>query len=94
MKRNLNFIHSLKEKRSRGNNESEVVEIALKGCLGMIEAVNEINKTSIMYSCPSIIGHHIGYDITNITLELNKELRIRGFKTKYIKPNHIHISWD
>jgi hypothetical protein len=99
MKQNLNFIKSLRSFRSSASgglsteDTKKLVGMLLKDCFILIESCNLCGATETLYECPLFVNGHYNYDVKDIALELNKELKIHGFTTLFIKPRFIKISW-
>lgn len=88
------LINELKKERNKKDLLKEsIVDDILEQCLNNIKMINTANKTKCLYNVPLFLNKYPIYDINIISYEVNKKLKKKGFKTLYIKPNNIYISW-
>lgn len=94
-KKEFSFIQELKKDRQQTNQyKKDIVHRLLEKCRKDIKIFNSMNKTNYTFECPMFLTGFPTYDVKEITLELNKELKKIGLSTTYKIPDTIFISWE
>jgi len=89
------IIKELKKERIRDEvNISNLVKKIYDECLKMIKFKNRNGVTSMIYETPLIFPGFPLYEVSDVSVKLNKYLKKQGFKTTFMKPNKISINWE
>jgi hypothetical protein len=93
----MNFnINDLKKiQNDKNENRKKVFIIVLEQCIKRIKYINKnSNATDFWYIVPKIIVGQPLFNIEKCCEFLLEELNILGFKTTFISPDRINISWN
>lgn len=92
---NFNIDELRNVQKTKHDSKKQVFDIVLEKCLKLVKFINKnSNETSVWYNVPLLIPGQPIFNMEECMKYLKKELDNYGFKTKCVKPNSIHISWD
>ena len=72
---------------------SEITNNIVDSCVSNIKSLNKLGKTEYTFEIPYILVGYPLYDISEVSLSVNKYLKKKGLKTIFIEPNKIYITW-
>ena len=91
---NGSFLEELKSERISGTPMThEITMLLLDRCLDTIKLINKIGNSHYTFEVPYIVFGYPEFNVNEITLMVNTELKKKGLKTMYLEPNRIYISW-
>ena len=91
----MGIIQDLKKQRKLDEIKVDyIVEAMYNSCVKIIKMKNKLGITDMIYEVPLIFIGFPLYNRENVSLELNKHFKDKGFKTTYYYPSKIYISWS
>jgi hypothetical protein len=88
-------INELKKiQNDKNENRKKVFVIVLQQCIKRVKYISKnSNSTECWYTIPKLIVGQPLFNIEKCSEFLLEELNTLGFKTSYMHPDNIHISW-
>jgi hypothetical protein len=88
-------INELKKiQNDKHENRKKVFVIVLQQCIKRVKYISKnSNSTEFWFTIPKLIIGQPLFNIEKCSEFLLEELNTLGFKTNYIQPDNIHISW-
>ena len=93
MKKNK-LLDELNEGRAFINNQTTVVvDIITENVIKTVKLVNSNGIRYHLYEVPFFLVGHPLYEITKVSINVNKNIKKLGLKSVYLKPNKLYVSW-
>lgn len=95
MKKPSKLMEELKKERQRlDSNNYKIVDFITETCLKNIKMINSSGRTSFIYEVPPFLLGFPVYDLSNVSISVNKKLKKLGFFTTFLEINKILIKWS
>lgn len=88
------LLDDLKKSRKKSNTSDLIVKQIIDNCVSTIKNINLHGRTRYNFVVPRILDGFPLYDVKDIAILVNKKLKKLGFKTVYVSPDEIVISWN
>lgn len=89
-----NLIKDLKKERGYTLDQTKDIHKTLTDkCIDTVKILNGNGLTEYLYETPMMIFGYPIFDVVELSILVNKSLKKKGFKTFFVKPNKIFISW-